>query len=95
MNRRVSALLDEKDRMLGAIGHDLRTPLVSIRIRAGNMEPPSERERLFASVEEMHATLEDILVLARTGRAREELRRMDVGAMADALVDEYRDPART
>jgi signal transduction histidine kinase len=34
MNRRTLALLDEKDRMLGAIGHDLRTPLASRRIRA-------------------------------------------------------------
>jgi signal transduction histidine kinase len=91
MNRRVSALLDEKDRMLGAIGHDLRTPLASIRIRAENMEPEAERARLVATVEEMGATLEDILILARTGRAREELRPMDVGALADALVEEYRE----
>lgn len=91
MNRRVTTLLDEKDRMLGAIGHDLRTPLASIRIRAENMEPASERERLVATVEEMHGTLEDILVLARTGRPREESRRVDVGALADALVEEYRD----
>jgi signal transduction histidine kinase len=91
MNRRVSALLDEKDRMLGAIGHDLRTPLASIRIRAEAMEPADERARLVATVEEMSATLEDILVLARTGRAREESRPMDVGALADALVEDYRE----
>ncbi|MDB5697235.1 MAG: hypothetical protein JWN69_39, partial [Alphaproteobacteria bacterium] len=46
MNRRVGTLLDEKDRMLGAIGHDLRTPLASIRIRAEAMEPEEEREAL-------------------------------------------------
>jgi signal transduction histidine kinase len=91
MNRRTVALLDEKDRMLGAIGHDLRTPLASIRIRAEGMEPEEERERLVATVEEMHATLEDILVLARTGRAREQARSVDLGALADALVEEYRD----
>ena len=33
MSERVSAMLDEKDRMLGAIGHDMRTPLASLRIR--------------------------------------------------------------
>lgn len=91
MNRRTLALLDEKDRMLGAIGHDLRTPLASLRIRAENMGPEDERERLVATVEEMAATLEDILTLARTGRAREPVRPVDLSALADSLVEEHRE----
>jgi signal transduction histidine kinase len=91
MNRRTLALLDEKDRMLGAIGHDLRTPLASLRIRAENMGPEEERERLVATVEEMAATLEDILTLARTGRAREPVRAVDLAALADAVVEEFRE----
>jgi signal transduction histidine kinase len=90
MNGRVSTLLDEKDRMLGAIGHDLRTPLASMRIRAETMMPEEERFALIAKIEEMTAILEDILVLARTGRAREELRQVDVGELVEVLVDEYR-----
>ena len=38
--------------------------------------------------------LEDILVLARTGRAREEARAMDLAALADSLVEEYRELGR-
>jgi signal transduction histidine kinase len=94
MNRRTLALLDEKDRMLGAIGHDLRTPLASLRIRAENMGPEEERERLASTVEEMAATLEDILTLARTGRAREPVRPVDLAALADAVVEEYRELGR-
>lgn len=94
MNRRTLALLDEKDRMLGAIGHDLRTPLASLRIRAENMGPEEERERLVATVEEMAATLDDILTLARTGRAREAVRLVDLAALVDALVEEYRELGR-
>jgi signal transduction histidine kinase len=94
MNRRVSALLDEKDRMLGAIGHDLRTPLASLRIRAEAMEPESERERMISTIEEMAAMLDDILVLARSGRAREQARTIDLGALAEAVVEEYRDLGR-
>ena len=90
MNRRTLAVLDEKDRMLGAIGHDMRTPLASLRIRAESMEPEEERARMIATIEEMAATLEDILVLARTGRAREPVRPVDLAALADALVEEYR-----
>ncbi|MGE5720920.1 MAG: ATP-binding protein, partial [Sphingomonadales bacterium] len=89
MNRRVLALLDEKDRMLGAIGHDLRTPLASIRIRAESLEPEEERAAIVRTVTEMSETLEDILVLARTGRNREPARMMDVAALADAVAEEY------
>jgi signal transduction histidine kinase len=38
MSARVSVMLDEKDRMLGAIGHDLRTPLASLRIRTESVD---------------------------------------------------------
>jgi signal transduction histidine kinase len=91
MNRRVSAMLDEKDRMLGAIGHDLRTPLASLRIRAESMEPEDERQKVIATIEEMTAMLDDTLVLARSGRAREEARPMDVAALADTVVEEFRE----
>ena len=91
MNQRFSAMLDEKDHMLGAIGHDLRTPLASIRIRAENMEPEEERGQLFASLDDMAEMIEDILVLARTGRAREPLQRVDLTALADTVAEEFRE----
>jgi signal transduction histidine kinase len=91
MNKRVSALLDEKDRMLGAIGHDLRTPLASFRIRAESIEPEEDRLRAIAMIDGMAAMLEDILVLARSGRAREAARDMDVRALVDAVVEEARE----
>ncbi|GGE85182.1 HAMP domain-containing sensor histidine kinase [Sphingomonas prati] len=94
MNARVVALLDEKDRMLGAIGHDLRTPLASLRIRIEGMDPAEERVAAIATIDESTAMLEDILVLARTGRVREDARRMDVAALVEALVEDYRDMGR-
>jgi signal transduction histidine kinase len=89
MNARVSALLDEKDRMLGAIGHDLRTPLASLRLRAEAVEEGETRDRIVAITEEMTAMLEDILVLARSGRLREPPRRVDVAALAETVAEEF------
>ena len=90
MNRRLVGLLDEKDRTLGAIGHDLRTPLASLRIRleAEDLEP--ERQRMTEIVEETAAVLEDILVLARTGRSREPLQEVDLAALVAGLAEEFR-----
>ena len=91
MGSRVGSLLDEKDRMLGAIGHDLRTPLASLRIRAENMEPAEERDRMIATIEEMTALLDDTLALARSGRSKEPPRPLDVAALTDAVVEEFRE----
>jgi signal transduction histidine kinase len=90
MSARVSAMFDEKDRMLGAIGHDLRTPLASLRIRAESVEPEAERGGMIATIEEMTAMLDDTLALARSGRAAENLRPVDISALADTVVEEFR-----
>ena len=91
MNARLAQLLDEKDRILGAIGHDLRTPLASLRLRIEAMEPEAEREAAIAKIEETSAMLEDILALARTGRARGQLKPLDVAALAEAVADDFAD----
>ncbi len=89
MNQRLVELLEEKDRTLGAIGHDLRTPLASLRIRLESLEPEDERDRMIATIEEMASTLEDILTLARAGRSREQFERLDVSALVRSTCEEY------
>ncbi len=89
MSARAGAMLAEKDRMLGAIGHDLRTPLASLRIRAESVEPEEERARMIATIEEMAAMLDDTLALARSGRAVEPPRAVDLVALADTVVEEF------
>lgn len=89
MRARLVALLDEKDRMLGAIGHDLRTPLASLRVRAEGMEDEGEREKMAGTIEEMDQTLDDILSLARLGRPSEAVSRVDLAALADQIVDDF------
>jgi signal transduction histidine kinase len=90
LSRRISELLEEKDQMLGALGHDLRTPLASIRIRAAGMRPVDQRTVLFATVDGMDRMIEDILTLARTGRSAEPLDRVDIRALVSGVVGEFR-----
>jgi signal transduction histidine kinase len=91
MSERVVKLLEEKDRTLGSIGHDLRTPLASLRIRAESVEPEEERERMIATIEEMTATLEDILTLAKAGRSREAFEPVDVTDLCRTVANDYRE----
>ncbi|CAN5444624.1 hypothetical protein BH10PSE12_BH10PSE12_23750 [soil metagenome] len=89
MRARIFAMLDEKDRMLGAIGHDLRTPLASLRVRTESVEDDGERARMSETIEEMNRMLEDILALARAGRSMEPVLKVDLSALADAVVDDF------
>lgn len=91
MSRRVSQLLQEKDVMLGALGHDLRTPLASLRIRIESMEPEAERQKAVRTIEEASQLLEDILELSRHGRSREPERAMDLAVLAEDVVEDYVD----
>lgn len=91
MNGRVGAMLDEKDVMLGAIGHDLRTPLAALRVRVENVENDSERERMIAGIEDMDRMLDDILSLARLGRSEEATEPTDVSALIETVCDEFSD----
>jgi signal transduction histidine kinase len=88
---RVTAMLDEKDRMLGAIGHDLRTPLAALRVRIESVEDEQDRARMADTIAEMNRTLDDILSLARLGRPSEALTEVDLSALVDAVVEDFRD----
>lgn len=91
MEARIAALLDEKDVMLGAIGHDLKTPLAALRVRIESVEDEGERARMARTIEDITRTLDDILSLARVGRPSDPLERTDLGALLASVVEEYED----
>ena len=91
MELRIATLLDEKDVMLGAIGHDLKTPLAALRVRIESVEDPAERSRMAATIDDIARSLDDILSLARAGRVREPREVTDLSALIAALVEEYED----
>jgi len=91
MEWRIAAMLDEKDVMLGAIGHDLKTPLAALRVRIESVEDETERGRMAATIEDIVRTLDDILSLARVGRPSDPLERTELSALVAAVVEEYED----
>jgi signal transduction histidine kinase len=91
LSLRVNAMIDEKDQMLAAIGHDLRTPLAALRVRIESVEDDTDRARMADVIDEMNRTLEDILSLARLGRPSEPVTDTDLSALVDAVVEDFRD----
>lgn len=89
MQARVSNLLGEKDVMLGAIGHDLKTPLAALRVRIESVDDDEEREKMASTIDEMVTILDDILTLARLGKSGEPLQSVDIGAMVETVVNDF------
>jgi signal transduction histidine kinase len=89
MRSRIHAMISEKDHMLGAIGHDLRTPLASLRVRVEQVEDEALRERMAATITDMAAMLDDILSLARAGQPVEQAEQTDLAAMLGAIAADY------
>ncbi len=88
---RIATMLSDKDRMLGAVGHDLRTPLASLRVRVEGVEDDKLREKMIASIDEMTAMLADILALARSGAGTEMPERIDLRTLVGELATDYRE----
>jgi signal transduction histidine kinase len=88
MQDRIRSMLEEKDHMLGAIGHDLRTPLTALRVRVESVPEGADRDRMIATIDDMRQMLDDILALARAGRDREPPQKVDLSALVEAAVDD-------
>jgi signal transduction histidine kinase len=91
MENRIVALLDEKDVMLGAIGHDLKTPLAALRVRIESVQDETERARMAATIEDIARSLDDILSLARVGRPSDPLEPTELSALIAQVTEEFED----
>jgi signal transduction histidine kinase len=91
MEARIASLIDEKDVMLGAIGHDLKTPLAALRVRIESVEDDAERARMAATIEDIVRSLDDILSLARVGRPSDPREATDLSALVAEVAEEFED----
>ena len=89
MRERIGTMLTDKDRMMGAIGHDLRTPLASLRVRVEQIGDAALRDKMAATISEMAAMLDDILALARAGQPRELAEPTDMATLLSDVVADY------
>ena len=91
MEARIAAMLDEKDVMLGAIGHDLKTPLAALRVRIESVEDEGERAKMAGTIEDITRSLDDILSLARVGRPSDPLETTELSALIAQVAEEFED----
>lgn len=85
MQRDIADFDAERIRMLAAIGHDLRTPITSLRIRAEMVEDDETREAMIRTLDDMTVMANDLLQYARQIHRGEALRPTDLTALVAAI----------
>jgi signal transduction histidine kinase len=88
MQARLHRFVDDRTRMLAAIGHDLRTPLTSLRLRAEFVPDQDVREKMLATIHEIQTMAEATLAFAREEATAESTRTVDIGALVESLCDD-------
>jgi signal transduction histidine kinase len=95
-NRMRSLLIDHvaaRTAMLGAIAHDLRTPMTRLSFRLEHL-PEADRAKAQADVDEMHGMVTALLDFVRGGSDPLVPIRMDLSALVETLVDDMTDMHR-
>ena len=77
----------ERMRTLGAVGHDLRTPITSLRIRA-EMLDEAEGAPMIRTLDEMTVMADGLLAFARGTAEAEETAPLDLTALLARLAEE-------
>ncbi len=91
MQERLSLFIADRTQLLAALGHDLRSPLTALRIRAEMIDDDETRERITTSVEEMQGMVDETLAFAKGMAIAENYEAVDVGAYLACLRSDMLD----
>jgi signal transduction histidine kinase len=83
--QRIKRLLEDRAEMLGAIAHDLRTPLMRLHLRAELIEDPEQRRRMERDLDEMEQMIRAALDLVRQDSVIEPRGTLDLGQLLDEI----------
>ena len=85
MQQRIANFDAERMRLVAAIGHDLRTPITGLRIRAEMLENEDIREPFIRTLDDMAVIAEDLLQYGRGGQDGEAPVATDLVALLGQL----------
>lgn len=89
MQTRIRANLEERNRMLAAMAHDLRTPLTRVQLRIEEVEPEELRDKLTEGIKEVRSIAEQSLELSSSLKSSEKSVPLDICAFLHSCVDDF------
>lgn len=95
MQSRIASHLAERMQMLGAISHDLQTPITRMKLRAEFMEDSPDKDKLTQDLAEVERLIREGIDYARSAHGSlEKPVRIDPDAFFASLVYDYEDTGR-
>jgi signal transduction histidine kinase len=91
MRERITALIDDRTKMLAAISHDLRTPITRMRLRAEFIDDEMHRHRMMSDLDQMRSMLESVLSFLRNDRKLEAMTLTDIASTLQLVADQFAD----
>jgi two-component system OmpR family sensor kinase len=93
MQARLRSLIADRTKTLATVAHDMRTPLMRMRLAAENIDP-GQRERIVKEIGEVEALVASFIAFARDDPAEEARVRLDLSAMLQSLADDQAEAGR-
>jgi two-component system OmpR family sensor kinase len=90
MQARLNRLIQERTHMVGAIAHDLRTPLTRLAFRLDDLPPPLG-EKVSADIQEMKSMISAALDFIRDRSSIGQHERLDFRLLVERVVDDQSD----
>ncbi len=91
MATRIRRFVEDRTELLTAIGHDLRTPITRLKLRAEFVEDDEQRGKILADLEEMEAMVSATLAFGRDVRTTEPVSPLDLAELLRTILDETGD----
>ena len=93
MAARIKRFVDDRTAMLAAIGHDLRTPITRMKLRAEFVDDAEQRGKMLADLDEMERMIAATMAFARDDAANEPPAALDLAQLLRTVADEANDVA--
>ena len=91
MAERIRRFVRDRTFLLTAIGHDLRTPITRLKLRAEWMEDEEQQAKMLADLDELESMVAATLAFGRDDAAAEALAAIDLAELLRTIGDEAAD----
>jgi two-component system, OmpR family, sensor kinase len=87
MQARIGRYVEDRTAMVGAISHDLRTPLARMRYKL-EAAPDGVKDSVLSDVDQMEAMITAVLAFIRDASALQDRRRLDLLSVLEVVSDD-------